>query len=591
MQQVELKGVSPRQQYAFYPFSTSTYDHIESKIDYRTGMDIFWRPSSNLQLTATLRPDFGTVESDNVVVNLTAFETFFREKRMFFLEGNEIFLTTPRSNPHGDNSSYSTGARKTYSSFSPSPTTLVNTRRIGSPPLTPTIPDGVTVPDVEMFQLSELYGAVKVTGQKGRLRYGLMSAFEEDTRIHGQSDLGEHVLVQTGRDFGILRLSYEDTSQGQRGLGWMTTAVLHDSRDAIVHGVDAHYISPSTRWRADLQLMYSDIQDVVEGDTNGYGGLIDLVYKPRQGTRHTLKFDYLDEDIEINDLGFARRNDVIGLSYAWEKLNTELEKVRAWKNSWQLSQEYNQQGRVVRSGVFWRNDITLNNSWLVRTELDYFPARWDDRNSNGYGDFRIKNRWVAEAGIGTPTSKKLAVSIAAGVMQEHLGDWTSVIKGGFTYKPVDRLTIDLGLLYQRRDGWLLHQAGRTMATYDSINWHPKLSMEYSITARQEVRLTMQWAGIRAREQGLWDIPSGDGSLIGTARDTGTLAGDFGISQLSTQLRYRWEIAPLSDLFIVYTRGSRLVSTGDDDFEDFFKQSLTEPQVNYLVVKLRYRFGT
>ena len=54
-------------------------------------------PSSNLQLTATVNPDFGSVESDDVVVNLTAYETFFPEKRLFFLEGNEVFVTTPRS--------------------------------------------------------------------------------------------------------------------------------------------------------------------------------------------------------------------------------------------------------------------------------------------------------------------------------------------------------------------------------------------------------------------------------------------------------------------------------------------------------------
>ena len=76
-------------------------------------------------------------------------------------------------------------------------------------------------------------------------------------------------------------------------------------------------------------------------------------------------------------------------------------------------------------------------------------------------------------------------------------------------------------------------------------------------------------------------------------------GDFGLSQLTAQLRYRWEIAPLSDLFIVYTRGSDLVTLrdpagGDDDFVDFddlFNDALSEPLVDQVVIKLRYRFGT
>ena len=587
MQPIQLKDVYPQQQYALYPFASVSYDRMDSDPEYRTGMDLFWRPSSNLQLTATLNPDFGTIETDDVVVNLTAFETFFREKRLFFLEGDEVFVTTPRANPFGSNSSYSTGARKTRSSFNRLPITLVNTRRIGSPALTPDIPDDVTVSDVELFQLTGLYGAFKVTGQNGPVRYGVMTAFEEDTRFHGTDSTGAEVRVeQEGRDFGVVRVSIEDTSNGLKSLGWISTAVLHPDRDALVHGIDGHYISPSTQWRADLQLIYSDVDD-----TEGYGVLGDLTYKPRQGVVHKLNMDYLDEKLDINDLGFVRRNDAIGLSYSYEHLTSDLSHFRSWTNAWVFSQQYNQEGRLTRSGIFWRNNIILQNSWLMRTELDYFPERWDDRNSEGNGDFRINDRWVAEVGIGTETSKKLSVSFAAGMMQEELGGWTRVVKGGFTYKPSDRLSLDLDLLYQRRDGWLLYEQGRNLVTYESTNWYPKLSASYFLTARQEVRFSMQWAGIRANEQNYWEIPLDEGFPEMIDRPLAEADADFGISQLSAQLRYRWEIAPLSDLFVVYTRGSKLVTGDEDDFEDFFRDALTEPLVDFFVVKLRYRFGT
>ena len=102
---------------------------------------------------------------------------------------------------------------------------------------------------------------------------------------------------------------------------------------------------------------------------------------------------------------------------------------------------------------------------------------------------------------------------------------------------------------------------------------------------------MQWAGIKANEQDYWEIPPGDGEPVMIARPIADANADFGISQLSVQFRYRWEIAPLSDLFIVYTRGSKLVNGGEDDFEDFFRDALTEPLVDLFVVKLRYRFGS
>ena len=93
---IEMKGVAPRQQYNLYPFSAATIDEIDDEIRYQVGADIFWRPSSNFQVNATINPDFGSVESDDVVINLTATETFFPEKRLFFVESQQIFVASPR---------------------------------------------------------------------------------------------------------------------------------------------------------------------------------------------------------------------------------------------------------------------------------------------------------------------------------------------------------------------------------------------------------------------------------------------------------------------------------------------------------------
>ena len=583
---IQFQNINPRRQWAVFPFTATTHDNIASSTQYQAGLDLFWRPSSNLQFTATLNPDFGTIETDNVEINLTEFETFFREKRLFFVEGNEVFFTTPRANPFGSGS-FIVGARNTFSSFFSAPITLVNTRRIGSAAISPDIPPGVSVANIDLFKPSELQGALKVTGQNGRFRYGILTAIEDDARFHGVDAQGGGVrLEQQGRDFGVLRLSYEDSSAGLKSLGWMTTAVMHPERDALVHGIDGHFISPSSKWRGDLQLIHSDIESL-----EGYGGLGDLSYIPRKGVTHKLTADYLDDELDINDFGFLRRNDVIGMKYAYTNNRTELQRLRRWDQSLSLSQEYNRDGQAIRSEIFWRNTFMFQNSLLLKTELDYFPRVWDDRNSAGHGDFRIEDRWFVETALGTDTAKILSVSLAVAGLQEDLGDWTKQIKGGFTLKPNDRLSIDLDVTYQRRDGWLLHQTERNFATFSSINWSPNVSIEYFVSARQQLRLTMQWAGIRADEQESFEVPLGDGELLGRDKDPADPAADFGISRLSAQLRYRWEIAPLSDLFVVYTRGSRLISAGDEDFSDFFRDAVGEPLVDVFVIKLRYRFGS
>ena len=81
----KIKGINPKQQLTFYPYVSSSLDAVGDRATQKAGFDLFWRPTTAFQVTGSFNPDFGNVESDNVVVNLTSYETFFPEKRPFFL--------------------------------------------------------------------------------------------------------------------------------------------------------------------------------------------------------------------------------------------------------------------------------------------------------------------------------------------------------------------------------------------------------------------------------------------------------------------------------------------------------------------------
>ncbi len=596
--QAETPGVSPKRQLEIYPNVSYTLDEIDSEDEYRVGADISWRPSTNFQVTATLNPDFGVVESDDVVVNLSSFETFFPEKRLFFLEGREVFQTTPRNRVSGRGPS-GTGSRQTTSTFNPEPTTMLNTRRIGGPPRVD-IPDDVDVAGVERGKPSDLLGAVKLTGQNGPLRYGVLAAFEDDGRLPGTFDAGPNAglparVEYDGRDFGVARVLYERTGNGRQSIGYMGTRVGYTDSDAVVHGVDAHWLSPNGLWEIDTQLMYSDVDD-----ETGSGIITDVSYKPRQGVQHQLQFDYLDDQLNIRDLGFIRRNDAQRFIYRYNhSTGRGLKRLRGKNNSIFVSQEWNTDGRSTRSGLFFRNGWTFHNLNEIRTEFDYFPARWDDRNSFGNGDYKVDDRFVAEVGFGTNTSKPFSFSALLGMRQEELSDWTTRAALGFTFKPNDRFSLDLDLSYFDRKGWLLHQTAygrsdplfdRTMTTFDAQEFQPRLAMDLFISAKQQLRLTMQWAGIRAEERERFLIPINDGDLIPVTLGPTDSLQEFTVSRMATQLRYRWEIGPLSDLFVVYTRGSNLPDRMDDSFSDLYVDALEMPIIDLFVIKLRYRFG-
>ena len=89
-----------------------------------------------------------------------------------------------------------------------------------------------------------------------------------------------------------------------------------------------------------------------------------------------------------------------------------------------------------------------------------------------------------------------------------------------------------------------------MATFTADQWQPKLTIDYFLTARQQIRIGFQWVGIKAREQDFYRVPATPGNLIPVDKPTGPgfrESYDFSVSQYSFQARYRWEIAPLTDL--------------------------------------------
>ncbi len=306
-----------------------------------------------------------------------------------------------------------------------------------------------------------------------------------------------------------------------------------------------------------------------------------------------MAFEWLDDKLEINDLGFLRRNDNRRLRYSLE-LNTSrgLKRLRNRRITAILNQEANNKWRLTRSGYFLRSDFTFPNNFRVGSEFAYFPPNWDDRNSRGHGQFRSHSRVSTTANFGTDLAKTFSVSALVSAQQEQIeGRFQHVGAAGFTWKPNGRFSLDFDMQYRRRNGWLLYNTGREFTTYRTIEWRPKMAMDLFFNAHQQLRFTLQWAGIRAQGQSRFLVPPGDGGLTAVPIGPGVPARDFTISRLTTQFRYRWEIAPLSDLFVVYTRGSNIPSDLNEGLYDLFEDAVRDTVIDTLVVKLRYRFGT
>ena len=223
--------------------------------------------------------------------------------------------------------------------------------------------------------------------------------------------------------------------------------------------------------------------------------------------------------------------------------------------------------------------------------LDFLAGSYDDLNSFGNGAFRVDPRVMSSIEWASNRSKNFSFGGRLGYMGEELGGHSGSHSVYATWRPDDRLAVDLMLSYLDRDGWLLHRGGDVMGTYEAEQVLPGVSLDYFISAKQQLKFVLQWVGVKARGQEAYRIPDTVGDL---ARDASSDASviDFSVSQVSFQARYRWELAPLSDLFVVYTRQSNQAALLlDQDFGDLFQNSYRSPLTDAFVVKLRYRFGS
>lgn len=199
----------------------------------RIGGDLKYQVSGTLTLNATVNPDFGQVEVDPAVVNLSAFETFFPERRPFFIEGNGIFQF---------------GGLNCYFCSNTSSLSLFYSRRIGRQPqgALPSGTDYFEVPDA-----TGILGAAKLTGRTaGGWSVGVLNAVtgRERARVMAAGVEGvQEVEPLTNYFVGRVR---RDLLNGNLNIGLIGTSVVRDLDDPLLRNrLSAHAEAVGLDWR------------------------------------------------------------------------------------------------------------------------------------------------------------------------------------------------------------------------------------------------------------------------------------------------------------------------------------------------------
>ena len=447
-----------------------------SDLDGRVGVDLRYGVGTNFTLDATINPDFGQVESDPAVINLSAFEVFFQERRPFFVEDARVF-----------DFRISGGASD-----------LFYTRRVGREP------QGRTPSDAQFTDVPEattILGAAKLTGRTpGGLSVGALAAVTsaESGRAYFPDSGGiETFEVQPRVGHAVLRLQ-QDMREGATSIGGMATylnralpsdgSMEYLTADAVTGGLDFEHYWNDRNYRIWGFATYSHItgdstaMTRVQRASNHFRQRPDNEFNPIDSTATSLNGGewrlqlekargrwtwsvwgaQIGSGYEINDLGFRTSMERLdgGARLGYQEVNQG----SVFRNysftlftfhnfSHELLQESITFDRIqwaqTAGSVGLDGAVTFKNFWAASMELDYRPERMSRTLTRGGPRMRAPAGW--ELGLRLATDNRQTVSVRPWVhlYRREEGDGSDVaVEIPVVWQPNSQIRFSVGPGYQ-----------------------------------------------------------------------------------------------------------------------------------------------
>lgn len=588
--------------------------------DFTAGGDLKYRLASNLLLNATVNPDFGQVEADPSVLNLSAFETFFSERRPFFVEGKGLFTFSVNCVVVVD---CNTGEGLFYS------------RRIGrSPQLSGTYGDESSP------TATRILGAAKVTGRlPNGLSLGVIDAVTDNVR--GPGDVA---TLEPTTNYAVMRGNL-DYHKGDGSVGFIVTGVnrsLDATSDPFLHqsaysgGLDARRRFAGS-FEVSGSLDFSRVAGTADAIAQTQRSPVHLYqrpdgplgYDPTQtsltGTNAEVRFAKVGGNrlhfetayqrrsagFEINDIGFLRQADqqewTSWAALAFRKPNRIYQQLRWNFNNWEhwtiagLPTE-----RAFNSNVH----IQFTNRWWLHTggTLGQLGSTYCDRCARGGPAIRQDAYIAPWAGIQGDDRNALVPSLWLNYYRGDGGRSESInLSPELDLKVSSRFTTSLS------PSWS-HNRDNTQyfGTFNDAGGNP----HYTFAHLDQKTLSLTWRlGYTFTPNTSLQVYASPFISKGTYSDVREIAspravaydhryqpyadpavaadpGGFNFQQFRSNVVFRWEYRPGSTLFLVWSQGRENsanvqgTKSFGGDFGDLFNQRANDT----FLVKVSYWFA-
>jgi len=541
----------------FFPYISLNQNSITKFDDKKFGVEIFYNSGTGKQLNATFNPDFGQAESDDVVINFSAQETFYSEKRAFFNENQSLFNIN------------------NYDRYS-----VINTRRIGSAPSYEcSLEENIDECEASKKNYTDIAYAARYSQKIGKTEFGFLSAKENNESF------------SVGRDFYAIR---SRTNFGNQTLGFMITHVddNFNKSSATVNVLD--YVNV----KSDQLSYFTDLLISEKNNKSKFGFRSQFNYQPSDFSYFTGSFLYFDKNFQLNDFGYLKKADWIhfGLGGGVKKINfIEESPINQIDIDFDFNYDSDTNGNSNPIRIDQKNEITFKdtsklkfefgiktsgkNTTITRKNPD-FPFVRIKKKKNITLDFEAVNYkfWTYDWRISFEKGDKYNSWNSEGYKREFY-------KIAGSYFPNDNLKINLQYRIRKENEWLIWTEDNKFGLYDSEQDTFSMGLNWFSGNKHEIRLKSQFVALQANNPRSLISDSG-----GYLYETDDLIKPFTQGVVSFQVRYKYEIVPLSYLYLVYSKGG----TSYDEDENYskseiFNQPWNNPSDEVYSIKFRLKY--